>query len=86
MKRNKISRPDGVVTERLTVLDYFDIDEITEIINETFYSCDIPEYLSRSICRMSSIKSGANEYDLHLSNQSNGPFNKIYPNSGEQSA
>lgn len=50
MKRNKILAPDEVVIERLlAALDYLDSDEIKEIINETFYNCDIPKYLSRSI-------------------------------------
>lgn len=54
LKRNKISGADGLVIERLAALDYLDSDEITEIINEAFYNCDIPEYF-RSIYRVLSI-------------------------------
>ena len=49
MKRNKAAGPDGVVMEIIVALEDFGINKLTEILNEVYYSGEIPDDLSKSV-------------------------------------
>lgn len=67
----------------LVVLGSLNIDKMTEIVNEIYDNCDIPEDLSRLICIVALKKPHTNECELHWKNQPNELHNETYQNFDE---
>ena len=65
MKHGKALGPDDVAIEEVEALGEFGIEKITDILNEIYYTGQIPTDMSKSIFIALSKKPRATERELH---------------------
>ncbi|GFR75502.1 RNA-directed DNA polymerase from mobile element jockey-like [Elysia marginata] len=65
MKNGKATGPDNIAAEQIKALDEFDINKITELLDEIYETGEIPKEMLKSIFIALPKKDGATECELH---------------------